>query len=42
MRLVLPVGAETPDDVTQTYFMLIRNVGDNDGIFDAVFQFEQF
>jgi hypothetical protein len=42
MGLVLPVGAETPDDKTQTYFLLIQNAADSAGWFDAVFQFEQF
>ena len=42
MGLVLPVGAETTDGVTQYYFLLIQNAGDTDGFFDAVFQYEPF
>jgi hypothetical protein len=42
MGLVLPVGAESQDYTTQTYFLLIQNAGDTDSYFDAVFQFEQF
>ena len=43
MGLVLPVGAEPGDNnTTQTYFFLIQNAGDLAGVFDLVFQFEQF
>lgn len=42
MGLVLPPGAETPDNATQTYFLLIQNAGDTGGPFDLVYQFDEF